>query len=154
MEMKTTGEEALTVGSFVVTPSGGMIPPAGGVVRVALVFNAEGQRVSRDKLVIQYSGRDPSEFSDPSDVFSINSQGVPLVLLGESCTPGINVDNLESIFEEQVITRTGSGGGGASGGSGGECMCVYVCMWVCGCGCVCVDVWMCMCVYVYYYYYF
>jgi len=41
-------------------------------------------------MALEISGRDPAD--EPA--------GIPYEVIAESCIPGINVDNFESIFEE------------------------------------------------------
>lgn len=50
-------------------------------------------RLYEEKFAIDITGRDPED----------SPRGIEYDVVGESCIPGINCDNFESIFEEQVI---------------------------------------------------
>ena len=85
------GEKAM--GPFIVTPQGGRVAPNETVV-IEVGFQAEGASLFREPIRIDVSGRDPSD-----------KVGQVYELMGESCIPGINTEDFESIFEEQAVVR-------------------------------------------------
>mmetsp|Transcript_4036 Transcript_4036/g.9628 ORF Transcript_4036/g.9628 Transcript_4036/m.9628 type:complete len:4944 (+) Transcript_4036:104-14935(+) len=85
---------SLTLGNFAVGPSTGVIAPNTDKT-VTVDFNAEGAQQCLEVLGIVISERDPS----------VDTRGMPYELTGESCIPGINASDLDSIFEEQSVVR-------------------------------------------------
>ena len=84
---------ALELGPFTLEPQGGVIAPKESL-EILCKFKAEGEAISKETLHISISGRDPK---DP--------RGTVFELSGESCIPGINVTEFETIFEEQAVER-------------------------------------------------
>ena len=83
---------------FAIEPQGGRIMPnASTTIKVS--FTAKGHAHYRTVLHILVSGRNPGEAS--SEQYTI-----PYELVAESCIPGINTSNYESIFEEQAVVRS------------------------------------------------
>ena len=83
----------LELGPFTLEPQGGVVAPKESL-EILCKFKAEGEAISKETLHISISGRDPK---DP--------RGTVFELSGESCIPGINVTEFETIFEEQAVER-------------------------------------------------
>ena len=60
-----------------------------------VVFNASGNQVHQEQFAIDVEDRDPD----------IHPTGIPVALIGESCIPGIIVDDVDGIFEEHSIRK-------------------------------------------------
>lgn len=87
----------LTAGQFSITPDGGSIDP--GVTAVLdVVFQPKDCEVYREMLRIEISGRDLQNTAE-SDMLMYE-------LVAESCYPGINTTDYDSIFEEQIVIPT------------------------------------------------
>ena len=71
------------------TPSSGSIPP-GSTKTITVDFNASGDQFYQSNLAFDIANTDPNEDSD----------GIGFVLAAESCRPGINTTDMDSIFEE------------------------------------------------------
>ena len=84
---------ALELGPFTLEPQSAVVAPKESV-EILCKFRAEGEATSKETLHISISGRDPK---DP--------RGTIFQLSGESCIPGINVTEFETIFEEQAVER-------------------------------------------------
>lgn len=61
-----------------------------------MVFIGQGQQIYEQKLGIDISCRDPKD----------EPEGIVYEMVGESCIPGIQTDNYQSIFEEQVVVTS------------------------------------------------
>ncbi|EGR29178.1 hypothetical protein IMG5_161280 [Ichthyophthirius multifiliis] len=85
-------ETLLIVNQFQVNPCKGTIPPDSSTI-IELKFFGQGQMIHEQKLGIEISGRDPKD----------QPNGILYELVGESCVPGINCEDFEQIFEEQII---------------------------------------------------
>lgn len=83
----------LRVGPFVVSPCPGTILP-GEVQELTVLFHAELSQTYLETIKIHVSERDPAD----------SPGGVPYELIGESCIPGIDAQNVDAIFEEYVIS--------------------------------------------------
>jgi len=57
-------------------------------------------QIYEQKLGVDIQGRDPED----------SPRGILYEVVGESCIPGINCDNYESIFEEQIVVASLSQG--------------------------------------------
>lgn len=79
------------------TPCIGSIAPDSSAT-VEINFAGLGQKNFEQKIAIDITGRDPAD--QPS--------GILYEVVSESCIPGINTDNYESIFEEQVVMQSQS----------------------------------------------
>lgn len=90
-------ENQLKVGQWSVTPCKGTIAPDSQVT-VEVEFNGSGQKLFEQKFGIDVSCRDPDD----------EPKGILYETVGESCIPGINCENYESIFEEQIIVASQS----------------------------------------------
>eukprot|EP00825_Cyclidium_porcatum_P002075 TRINITY_DN1095_c0_g1_i4.p1 TRINITY_DN1095_c0_g1~~TRINITY_DN1095_c0_g1_i4.p1 ORF type:complete len:1802 (-),score=468.45 TRINITY_DN1095_c0_g1_i4:3309-8714(-) len=84
--------EMLRIGQWAINPSLGSIPPDQSQT-IEITFNGNGQKLFEQKLAIDITGRDPEDQSD----------GILYEVIGESCIPGIDCENFENIFEEQVV---------------------------------------------------
>ena len=76
-----------------------MIQPQQSVL-IEVFFEGCHQRIFEQKLGIDISGRDPDDQPD----------GVIYEIIAESCVPGINCENFEQIFEEQIVVQSLSTG--------------------------------------------
>jgi len=88
-------EGGLKVGQFVISPSTGDVA-AGSSVIVKVQFEAEGAKFYESNVAIDISGRNYNE----------SPNGSPYQFVGESCIPGINIEDMQSIFEEQRVVST------------------------------------------------
>ncbi|XP_055892829.1 hydrocephalus-inducing protein homolog isoform X5 [Biomphalaria glabrata] len=87
-------QSKLTLGMFTIFPAFGIILPNGSQsITVECVGETPGKEVQEINLEI--SDRDPN----------YNKGGIPYKLVAETCIPGINVDDLGSIFEEHRICK-------------------------------------------------
>ncbi|GMH58813.1 hypothetical protein TrST_g5240 [Triparma strigata] len=82
------------IGQFVVTPSGGVLQP-GQSTGVEVKFVPNGSEVYREDLKILISGCEESD----SNV----TNAALYECIGESCFPGVVVNDFRSIFEEQTV---------------------------------------------------
>lgn len=86
-------ETSLVVGPFSFSPPKGTINP-GSKVEVSALFQAWGDNVYSETVYIQIAERDPRD----------NPDGIPYELIGESCIPGIDAQNIAAIFEEHKVS--------------------------------------------------
>ena len=84
----------LTMGNFSLVPSTGTVEP-GGMTQVSVTFKAENARAYTELVAINVSDRDPADAPG----------GYPYEIAGESCIPGINAEDVYSIFEEQAVVN-------------------------------------------------
>lgn len=84
--------ELLRIGQWAIKPCVGTIAPDQSQT-VEITFSGSGQRLYEQRLAIDITGRDPED--QPS--------GILYEVVGESCIPGIDCENFENIFEEQVV---------------------------------------------------
>ncbi|DAZ93738.1 TPA: hypothetical protein N0F65_007364 [Lagenidium giganteum] len=82
---------------FSITPDCGSIDP-GVTAALDVQFQPKGCAVYRQLLRIEISGRNQADTSA--------SDALLYELVGESCFPGINTIDFESIFEEQIVVRS------------------------------------------------
>ena len=87
-------EAEKVIGQFVVNPAGGILQP-GQSVGVEVKFNPMGGAVYREDLKILISG------CDDADNNVVNASVYECI--GESCFPGVVVNDYRSIFEEQTV---------------------------------------------------
>ncbi|KAK9824158.1 hypothetical protein WJX72_008157 [[Myrmecia] bisecta] len=85
-------ENNLVLGPFSVSPATAVIQP-GGKQAVTVVFKAEGAKTHVEQLGLDVTDRDPAD----------NPGGISYEVAGESCIPGIDTEDIESIFEEHTI---------------------------------------------------
>jgi len=83
---------ALGVSQFQISPAYGSIPPESSI-QIEVKFNAQGAKLYEQKIAVDVTNRDPSD----------QPQGILYELMGESCIPGINNENFDAIFEEQIV---------------------------------------------------
>eukprot|EP01022_Parablepharisma_sp_SALTPOND_P020800 TRINITY_DN386_c0_g1_i3.p1 TRINITY_DN386_c0_g1~~TRINITY_DN386_c0_g1_i3.p1 ORF type:complete len:4093 (+),score=589.86 TRINITY_DN386_c0_g1_i3:873-13151(+) len=88
-------EGGLRIGQFTINPSSGDIA-AGSSAIIKVTFEAEGAKFYETNLSIDVSGRN----------FAVSPEGLPYQLIGESCIPGINSEDVQAIFEEQTVVNT------------------------------------------------
>ncbi|KAJ0401033.1 hypothetical protein P43SY_009913 [Pythium insidiosum] len=87
----------LVAGQFTVTPDCGAIDP-GTTVSLDVTFQPKDCDVYRELLHVDITGR--------STVDAAAENALVYELVGESCFPGINASDVESIFEEQIVVRS------------------------------------------------
>lgn len=87
----------LEIGSFWVGPRVGVIQP-GESIGIDVKFNPAGCKTMREKFRICVSGVDPA--ATPSQ------WARSFEVVGESCTPCIVTDDIQSIFEEQEVIHS------------------------------------------------
>ncbi|XP_071959113.1 hydrocephalus-inducing protein homolog isoform X2 [Antedon mediterranea] len=93
-DMGGGNQSRLQLGMFNVYPAYGMVLPGNQViVQVDCLAETEGK--GDEDLAIDIHDRDPTQ----------NPQGIPYKLLAEACTPGINLVDITSIFEEHRICK-------------------------------------------------
>lgn len=82
----------LKAGQWSISPCKGSIPPESSCT-VDVTFAGNSQKIYEQKLGIDILGRDPG------------GEGNEFVydVIAESCIPGINTENYDSIFEEQIV---------------------------------------------------
>mmetsp|Transcript_3107 Transcript_3107/g.11897 ORF Transcript_3107/g.11897 Transcript_3107/m.11897 type:complete len:4490 (-) Transcript_3107:1724-15193(-) len=85
--------EGMRVGPFQLSPKDGTIAPGGKAV-IKVNFQAEGQGLFREVVAVNVSDTKPAKSSVQFD------------LQGESCVPGINTNDFDSIFEEQQVVNS------------------------------------------------
>lgn len=84
--------ESLQVSQYTITPKKGTIEPDSSAM-IQVHFAAEGAQFYEKALAIDISGRD----------YNDQPEGIRFDLSAESCIPGINVDDLDALFEEQTV---------------------------------------------------
>ena len=89
---KGGSDDVLTIGKYQIKNFKGVIAP-GSSAKIDVVFNAEGQQFCSANLAIDIQGRQPED----------NPLGIPFDLVAESCIPGIETQDFDSIFEEQTV---------------------------------------------------
>ena len=89
---KGGNEDVLTIGKYQIKNFKGVIAP-GSSAKIDVIFNAEGQQFCSANLAIDIQGRQPED----------NPLGIPFDLVAESCIPGIETQDFDSIFEEQTV---------------------------------------------------
>ena len=85
-------DDALVMGQYQVVPNSGDISP-GQTTTIEVIFTASGAKFYQNTLAIDISNRNPSDCVE----------GIPYEVVAESCVPGINTEDLDSIFEEQTV---------------------------------------------------
>ena len=85
----------LEVGNFVISPTTGNVKP-GEAALVTVTFKAESERTFCEILGISINGRDPAD----------SPGGIPYEVKGESCIPGIETRDVQSIFEEHLVVAS------------------------------------------------
>ncbi|CAL1528045.1 unnamed protein product [Lymnaea stagnalis] len=84
----------LTLGMFTIFPAFGIILPNGSqLITVDCVGETQGKEVQ--DMSIEITDRDPNSYKG----------GIPYKLVAETCIPGINVDDVGSIFEEHRVCK-------------------------------------------------
>ncbi|XP_033116735.1 hydrocephalus-inducing protein homolog isoform X2 [Anneissia japonica] len=84
----------LQLGMFTVYPAYGMVAPGNQVV-IQVDCLAESEGKGDEDIAIDIHDRDPAQ----------SPQGIPYKLLAEACSPGINVVDITSVFEEHRICK-------------------------------------------------
>lgn len=69
-------------------------------VTVEVTFTGSGQKLYEQKLGLDIQNRDPED----------EPKGILYELVAESCIPGINTEDFETIFEEQVVMASQQSG--------------------------------------------
>ncbi|GMF15729.1 unnamed protein product [Phytophthora fragariaefolia] len=87
----------LTLGQFAITPDCGTVDP-GVTVGLDVLFQPKECAVYSETLQIEISGRNTDDAAETNMLL--------YELVGESCYPGINTTDFESIFEEQTVVRS------------------------------------------------
>ncbi|EGZ27382.1 hypothetical protein PHYSODRAFT_470288 [Phytophthora sojae] len=87
----------LTLGQFAITPDCGTVDP-GVTAGLDVVFQPKDCAVYSETLRIEISGRNTDDAAETGMLL--------YELVGESCYPGINTTDYESIFEEQTVVRS------------------------------------------------
>ena len=82
----------LKINQWSISPCKGSIPPESSVT-IDVTFAGNSMKIYEQKLGIDILGRDPGEQAD----------GLFYDVIAESCIPGINIENYDSIFEEQIV---------------------------------------------------
>ena len=85
----------LAVGNFTVEPVSGNIKP-GESTTITVNFKAEAERTYCEILGIDVKGRDPLDCPG----------GIQYEISGESCIPGIETRDVQSIFEEHMVVAS------------------------------------------------
>ena len=91
---KNADPNALVVGQFTVKPFKGTIAP-GESETFEVIFAAENDRSYAEILGINVADRDPAD----------SPGGMPYEIMGDSCVPGVNCTDVNSIFEEHRIVQ-------------------------------------------------
>ncbi|MCQ2815786.1 MAG: hypothetical protein MJ252_00825, partial [archaeon] len=89
---KGAQEEELRIGKYVIKNFKGVVEKD-SVAKIEVTFTAEGQQFCSANLAIDIQGREPED----------NKLGIPFDLVAESCIPGIETQDFDSIFEEQTV---------------------------------------------------
>ena len=71
-----------------INPNTGSVAPNSSAI-IEVSFAGKGQKLFEQKIAVDIENRNPSD--EPN--------GIVYELVAESCIPGINTDNFESIFE-------------------------------------------------------
>lgn len=87
-------EAGLKIGQWSITPNSGTIAPDSSAI-IEVSFSGKGQKLFEQKIAVDIENRNPSD--EPN--------GILYELVAESCIPGINTDNFEKIFEEQLVMQ-------------------------------------------------
>ncbi|KAG3249966.1 Hydrocephalus-inducing [Phytophthora idaei] len=87
----------LSLGQFAISPDCGTVDP-GVTMGLDVVFQPKECAVYSETLVIEISGRNAEDAAETNMLL--------YELIGESCYPGINTTDYESIFEEQTVIRS------------------------------------------------
>ncbi|ETO64005.1 hypothetical protein F444_18403 [Phytophthora nicotianae P1976] len=87
----------LSLGQYAISPDCGTVDP-GVTMGVDVVFQPKDCAVYSETLQIAISGRNVEDVAE--------SNTLMYELIGESCYPGINTTDYESIFEEQTVVRS------------------------------------------------
>jgi hypothetical protein len=87
----------LNLGQFAISPDGGTVDP-GVTTGLDVVFQPKDCAVYCETLRIEISGRNAEDAAETNMLL--------YELVGESCYPGINTTDYESIFEEQTVVRS------------------------------------------------
>ncbi|GMF21897.1 unnamed protein product [Phytophthora lilii] len=87
----------LGLGQFSISPDGGIVDP-GVTIGLDVVFQPKECAIYSEMLQIEISGRNPDDSAETNTLL--------YELVGESCYPGINTTDYESIFEEQTVVRS------------------------------------------------
>ena len=82
----------LTIGTWNIDPPIGTIAPDSSQT-IKVTFKGVSQKLYEQKLGVHISRRDPKD----------QPKGIVYEVVGESSIPGINTENFESIFEEQIV---------------------------------------------------
>lgn len=82
----------MKIGQWTITPSSGTVSPDSSMT-VEVKFAGNGQKLFEQKIAVDIENRNPND--EPN--------GILYELVAESCIPGINTQNFESIFEEQLV---------------------------------------------------
>ncbi|EGR28756.1 hypothetical protein IMG5_169530, partial [Ichthyophthirius multifiliis] len=88
-------EGQLKIGQWTINNSKGTIPSDSSAI-IEVQFTGNSQRLYVQKIAIDITCRDPED----------QPKGILYELIGESCIPGINCENFETIFEEQIIVAS------------------------------------------------
>lgn len=91
-DAKGGDDTLLEISQYKLKPSAGSIEPDSSEV-ITVDFVAEGAKFYETSLGIDISGTDPSGLGG----------GLMFDLSAESCIPGINTEDMDSIFEEQTV---------------------------------------------------
>lgn len=89
----------IKIGQWSIAPCLGSIPPESSAT-VDVIFQGNGAKLYEQKLGIDIMGRDPGD----------SPEGLYYEVIAESCIPGINTENYEGIFEEQIVVPSLSTG--------------------------------------------
>ena len=91
----------LKIGQWSVSPCKGTIAPESSAT-IDVSFTGNGMKIYEQKLGIDILGRD---LNDQSQI-----EGLFYDVIAESCVPGINTENYDSIFEEQIVVPSVTSG--------------------------------------------
>ena len=89
---QSAASDALELGNFTLSPATAVVAP-GEAQSFSVTFRAEKARTFAELVGIEISDRDPSD----------HPGGIPYELAGESCIPGINAEDVATIFEEHAV---------------------------------------------------
>lgn len=81
-----------TIGPFLLEPGTATVEP-GETLQVKVLFNADGDQAFHETVGLHISERD----------FADNPDGIRYELTGDSCIPGINTTDVDTIFEEHRV---------------------------------------------------
>ena len=85
-------DDALQIGQYTIIPGEDTITPGNSSI-IEVTFTAKDAEFYQTTLGIDIYGKNPKE----------QSEGIIYELAAESCIPGINTTDVESIFEEQTV---------------------------------------------------